>query len=279
MPELPEVETWVRRLREGGPNVPPVLGRRFAHVEVHLPRLVVHPEAAAFVRRLTGQRIHALGRRGKFLLVYLDRGILLLHLGMSGTFRFLRAGEPLPRHAHVVFHLEHGYRWVFQDPRTFGRVAWYAHPWKPLKALGPEPLNPDFTWQDLAQRLRRRRARIKGLLLDQRFLAGVGNIYADEALHRAGLHPQTPAHVLDASHVRRLWQALRQVLYLGIRHRGATFDAVYPDGHFQNHFLVYGREKRPCYTCGTAIQRCVVAGRSAYFCPQCQPYREQAGWA
>ncbi len=274
MPELPEVETWVRRLREGGPHVPSILGLRLEYVKVHLPRLVVHPDAVTFTRRLAGQRIHAVGRRGKFILVYLDHGVLLLHLGMSGSFRFLRTGEPLPRHAHLVFLLENGYQWVFRDPRTFGRAGWYAHPWIPLASLGPEPLNPEFSWQDLYRRLRTRRARIKSLLLDQRFLAGVGNIYADEALYRAGLHPLTPAYTLTPAQARQLWQALQRVLCLGIRYRGATFDAVYPDGEFQNHFLVYGREKRPCYTCGTAIERRVIAGRSAYFCPRCQPYRE-----
>lgn len=274
MPELPEVETWVRRLRESGPHVPSIMGLRLEHVEVRLPRLVVHPDVTTFTRRLSGRTIHALGRRGKFILVYLDHGVLLLHLGMSGAFQFLQAKEPLPRHAHLVFLLENGYRWVFRDPRTFGRAAWYAHPWEPLASLGPEPLNPDFSWQDFYRRLRTRRARLKSLLLDQRFLAGVGNIYADEALYRAGLHPLTPAHTLTPIQAHRLWQALREVLGLGIRHRGATFDTVYPHGEFQNHFQVYKREKRPCYTCGALIERRVIAGRSAYFCPQCQPFRE-----
>ncbi len=274
MPELPEVETWVRRLRWGGPQVPSLLHQRVEDVLVLLPRQIKHPAPEVFPQRLRGQRLRAFARRGKFILAYLDHGLLLLHLGMSGSFRFLPSHAPLPRHARVVFLLESGLQWIFHDPRTFGQVAWYPHPWPVLDHLGPDPLLPTFTWQEFARRVHTRRARIKAVLLDQRTLAGVGNIYADEALHRAGIHPLLPAHRLSEPQVRHLWKALRLVLSLGIRHLGASFDPVYPGGKFQNHFLVYGRENRPCYTCGERITRRVIAGRSSYFCPACQPYRE-----
>ncbi len=274
MPELPEVTLWMRRLREGGPDLPALLHERIARVHIVLARQVVHPEPEAFRHRLEGQSIRALARRGKYLLVYLDRGVLLLHLGMSGAFAVVRASHPLPRHTRVAFALASGRVWCFVDPRTFGRVAWYLHPWEALQHLGPEPLSPDFAWEHLARRLAHRRAPIKSLLLDQRVVAGVGNIYADEALHRAGLHPATPAGRLDNGALRRLWRALREVLALGVRHRGASFDAVYPHGQFQNHFRVYGRHGQPCYTCGTPIARMRLAGRSTYFCPRCQPTEE-----
>ncbi len=273
MPELPEVETWRRRLSRGGPFTPPLLGLCIREVQVRLPRLVAEPDPDTFARRVRGQCIRAFGRRGKYLLAYLDRGVLLFHLGMSGAFAFLPSTGPLPRHAHGVLHLDTGLRWVFRDPRTFGRVAWLAHPWPYLAPrLGPEPLSPDFTPQVWARRLQGRTARLKALLLNQRVLAGVGNIYADEALHRAGLHPLVRPQDLTPDQVRRLWQALREVLRMGLHHRGATFDGVYPEGQFQNHFLVYGRAGEPCYTCQHPIARIRVAGRSTHFCPRCQPW-------
>ena len=251
--------------------MPALVGRRVLGAWVHDPAFL--GEDTPWPARVVGQRIHAVGRRGKFLLVYLEEGVLLLHLGMSGRFVALPAGEVRPRHTRWVLRLEGGWDWAFVDPRGFGRVRWVRHPWKALVHLGPEPLGPFFTPEALARRLAGRRARIKGLLLDQRFVAGVGNIYADEALHRAGLHPAREAGSLTRAEVFRLWTALRDVLREGLRHRGATLDAVYPDGGFQRVLRVYGRAGRPCYTCGAAIRRTVLAGRSAHFCPRCQPLR------
>lgn len=273
MPELPEVATWRRLLQQGGPQGPSLVHELIHQAHLLLPRQLVHPEPARFPQILRGQTIRALGRRGKYLLVYLDRGVLLVHLGMSGSFAFVPLGEPFPRHTRWALDLASGWRWCFVDPRTFGRVAWYPHPWHALSHLGPEPLSSEFTWKHLAQQLQGRRAAIKSLLLNQGLVAGVGNIYADEALHRAGLHPETPAGALRSHQIQALWKALREVLGLGLRHRGATFDSVYPHGQFQNHFRVYGRAGQPCYTCGTPIQRIRLAGRGTHFCPRCQPTR------
>ncbi len=272
MPELPEVETIARALREGGRGARPIVGRAVRVARVLWPRTVAEPDPATFAARWPGRRIVAVGRRGKFLRLTLDAGWhALVHLRMSGDLVVLPGDAALPRHARLYLDLDDGRRLVFDDPRKFGRWWLTRTPDAVLGHLGPEPLDPAFTPAVLARQLRGRRARLKALLLDQRVVAGVGNIYADEALHRAGLHPLRRAHTLTDAEITALWRALRQVLQEGIAHNGASIDWMYRGGGFQNTFRVYGRAGQVCYTCGEPIRRVRVAQRSTHFCPRCQP--------
>lgn len=273
MPELPEVETIARWLREGSPEGPALLGRTFQAVEVLWPRTLAAPDPATFIVRLPGRRVTAIGRRGKFLRIWLDDGaVLLLHLRMSGDLRWQPPPATAPHpHDRLVFHFADGWRLGFNDPRKFGRVWLVNDEQTVLGDLGPEPLDPAFSAEDFYARLRRSRTRLKALLLDQRFLAGLGNIYADEALFQAGLHPLRPAHTLTPPEAERLFHAIRQVLQAGIAHHGASIDWVYRGGDFQNHFAVYRRAGQPCRRCGTPIQRLVIGQRGSHFCPHCQP--------
>ncbi|GAP07211.1 MAG TPA: bifunctional DNA-formamidopyrimidine glycosylase/DNA-(apurinic or apyrimidinic site) lyase [Anaerolinea thermolimosa] len=275
MPELPEVETIVRALREGGRGGEAVPGHRIEGVDVSWPRSVAEPSVEVLTRQVVGQRIETVTRRGKFVVLPLDTQALLIHLRMSGDLRVETTGERKLPHDRIRFFLSGGLSLVFNDPRKFGRV-WLVEDWqKFLAGLGPEPLDEKFTADELAQRLGMTRRRIKPLLLDQTFLAGLGNIYTDEALHLAGIHPLAPAWKLSAEQVVHLWRAIRSVLMEGIRRNGASIDWVYRGGEFQHHFRVYQRAGMPCSVCGSAIQRMVVGQRGTYFCPVCQPPWEE----
>lgn len=271
MPELPEVETLARVLGDL------LVGRSILGVEVRWPRTVAAPDPETFVRRLAGRCICEIRRRGKWLLLGLDgEEWLLVHLRMSGRLAVKDADAPEDPHARVLFYLENGQRMCFSDPRKFGRMVLTACPEDWLGDLGPEPLDPALTPERLAQMLKGRRVRLKPLLADQRFLTGLGNIYADEVLWRAGLHPLRRANTLTPEEVARLHQAVREVLEEAIAHRGTTLadrQYVLPDGRpgeFAAHLVVYGREGAPCPRCSTPIVRAWVGGRSAHFCPQCQ---------
>ena len=264
MPELPEVETFVRQLRG------PLTGRTITRATLHWPRHVATPSPRQFSRRIRGQRITAVGRRGKYLVFSLSHGSLLIHLKMSGGLTVAPAGATRDRHAHTVFHLDDGNEFRFSDTRKFGRVYLVDRPEAVTGKLGPEPLAADFTAQTLARRLAAHSRALKPLLLDQTFLAGVGNIYADEALHLAGLHPLRKSDTLSLAEARRLWRSLRRVLRQGIRLNGASIDWVYRGGEFQHQFRVYRRAGEPCLTCGRPIRRIVVGQRSTHFCPRCQ---------
>lgn len=276
MPELPEVET-VRRSLAG------VLeGRALVAVEVLDPRLVAPAAPAAFARRLVGQRVRRLCRRGKFLLFQLAPSgeVLLLHLRMTGylllapRLRRQMCREPGLR---ARFGLEGGMDLLLWDLRRFGTAEVHtpvslAHR---LAALGPEPLGPAFTPGSLARRLAGRSVRVKTFLLDQANLAGLGNIYADEALFRAGIHPERRAGSLTEDEVSRLHQAIVELLEEAIAWGGTTVrtyrDARGAAGGFQQRLAVYGRAGQPCPRCGTPVARIRVAGRSSCFCPACQP--------
>jgi len=170
-----------------------------------------------------------------------------------------------------LFNLDNGWDLRFSDARKFGRVSLYADPEVVLGQLGPEPLAPNFTHEQLANMLHARKRLLKPLLLDQSFLAGLGNIYSDEALHQAGLHPLRRSDSLSNAEVKRLWRSIRETLEMGIHHNGASIDWVFRGGDFQHHFRVYKQEGEPCFNCGTQIQRTVVGGRGTHFCPHCQP--------
>lgn len=278
MPELPEVETIARALRSGGrENQPPILGRSLAGGVVLWPRTLVEPSAAEFNSRLVGQRVEDVSRRGKFIRIRLSQDTLLIHLRMSGDLRVepLRSADgaeiPLQLHDRLALNFDDGLRLVFNDTRKFGRVWLVRDPQAVLAGLGPEPLDPAFTAREFARRLQARSRQLKPLLLDQTFLAGLGNIYADEALHAARLHPLTLSNSLSDENCRQLWHAIRNVLNEGIRRNGASIDWVYRGGSFQNQFHAYGRSGEPCPNCGAPIQRILVGQRATHFCPVCQP--------
>jgi formamidopyrimidine-DNA glycosylase len=273
MPELPEVETIRLALRQGAGGAPKLPGQRIEGVRLGWPRHVAAPSPAAFRRRIRGQTIRDVQRRGKYLVLPLTQETLLIHLMMSGDLAMLPAGEPPRPHDHTILSLDTGWELRFNDPRKFGKVLLLLRPEQLLGGLGPEPLSPQFTRQVLAERLSGRGRALKPLLLDQAFLAGLGNIYADEALHRARLHPLRRSDSLRPEEVAGLWRGIRQALRAGLRHNGASIDWVYRGGDFQNHFRAYGRTGEPCPVCGTPIQRIMVGQRSTHFCPQCQQER------
>jgi formamidopyrimidine-DNA glycosylase len=277
MPELPEVETIARALRSGErENQPSILGRTLAGGDVLWPRTLAEPSVAEFSPRLAGQRVEQVTRRGKFLCLRLSQDTVLIHLRMSGDLRVepLRAADsavmPLQTHDRLALIFTDGLRLVFNDTRKFGRVWLVRDPQTVLGGLGPEPLDPAFSPEEFARRLRARSRQLKPLLLDQTFIAGLGNIYADEALHAARLHPLTASNQLSDENCFQLWHAIRNVLLEGIQRNGSSIDWVYRGGSYQNQFRAYGRSGEPCPNCGAPIQRILVGQRATHFCPVCQ---------
>jgi len=271
MPELPEVETIVRGLRTGDSGRPALPGMMVERVSVRWPGHIAEPSVPVFKRRVRGQVIRDVSRRGKFVVIPLDRETLLIHLRMSGDLQVAPTAAAPDRYAHTVFHLSEGWDLRFSDARKFGRVYLAQDPQSVLGTLGPEPLDPDFTPAVLSLRLRNHRRTLKPLLLDQTFIAGLGNIYADEALHRACLHPLRRSDSLRREEAERLWQGIREALQTGLQHNGASIDWVFRGGDFQNHFRVYQRTGEPCPICGSSIARIVLGQRGTHFCPSCQP--------
>jgi formamidopyrimidine-DNA glycosylase len=275
MPELPEVETVARGLRAS------LVGSTIVDVEVRWARSVVPPDLAAFAAGLIGQTVTAVGRRGKWIIVSLKKaGALLVHLRMTGRLVIEPVDAPDDPHVRVLLQLDDGRRLRFSDQRKFGRLVLSSDPHAILADLGPEPLADDFTAARLEEMLARRRGRIKPLLLNQRFLAGLGNIYADEALWRASLHPLRRADTLTPAEVRRLFQAIRSLLQAAIGSGGTTLaDSAYqqPDGRsgeYADLLAVYGRTGQTCQRCRTEIERIVVGQRSTHYCPRCQTLPE-----
>jgi formamidopyrimidine-DNA glycosylase len=273
MPELPEVETVRARLE------PVLTGRRFERVEIHDPRLVRPHEPAEVAAELEGERVAAVERRGKYLIFRFESGrVLLIHLRMTGSLRHTSADLAEDPHRRAVVRLDNGSDVAYRDVRRFG--TWLLlepgelEPYLGTR-VGEEPLDALFTAARLGERLARRRAPIKSALLDQRTLAGMGNIYVDEALWRAKVHPLRAAESLDRNELRRLHKAVRAALEAGIARQGSTLrDYALPDGgsgSMQHEFKVYGREGEPCDRCGTPISKTRVAGRGTWFCPTCQP--------
>jgi formamidopyrimidine-DNA glycosylase len=270
MPELPEVETVVRGLRL------PLAGRTLDGVTVRWPRTIAFPSVDEFEARIVGRQVVSVGRRGKYVVIGLDKGYLLIHLKMSGRLLVAPADEPQDMHTHTVFDLSDGRQLRFRDVRKFGRVYLVDDAELVTAGLGPEPLDDEFSLNAFRRLLDRRRGRLKSLLLNQAFLAGLGNIYADESLFAARLHPLRKADSLTPDEQARLYEAMRLVLSRAVAGRGTTLDDQgYVDargqaGAYQEQIAVYGRQGQPCPVCGTAIERIVVGGRSTHFCPQCQ---------
>ena len=261
MPELPEVETVVRTLR------PHVVGLTIARAEFR-SKFVTPGDRGALADGLIGRRIEAVERRGKFIWIQLDQGHLAVHLGMTGRLLF---GGVEGTHTHGVFFLNDALL-VYDDIRQFGRIEFSQAMPRRIAALGPEPL--EISLPDFVERLRSRDTRVKPLLLNQKFLAGLGNIYVDEALFRAGIHPQRAASRIPKARAADLHTAINEILRVAIEHKGSSIsdyvDADGTKGGFQLLHQVYGRAGEACSKCGSEIQRIVVAQRGTHFCPQCQ---------
>jgi formamidopyrimidine-DNA glycosylase len=282
MPELPEVETVARGLRRT------IVGRRI--LSVRLGKTDFMDDPAALEQHLPGRRIEAVERYGKFMLLRLSQAIganevlangdspssaLLVHLGMTGQIAPNPAAQPCEKHTHACFLLDDNRELRYTDARRFGRLAYLsaARLAEELRAFGADPL--EISSEEFVMQARSRRARIKALLLDQSFLRGVGNIYADESLWRAKLHPGRLGSTLKRAEAKKLHRVLRAILEKAIVLRGSSIsdflDVEGRPGQYQLHHRAYGREGKPCYSCGATIRRAIVAGRSSYFCPKCQP--------
>lgn len=269
MPELPEVETIKNEL------TPHLIGRRLTDITLLWKGVVRQPAAEEFCSRLISQKISGLSRRGKYLIAHLSGGdSLIIHLKMSGSLLLSRDSLP-PEYTRAILHLDSGARIFFRDPRKFGAM-WLTRDEKAaIPELGPEPLEANFTPEVFAKRLKNRTAPVKALLCDQSVIAGIGNMYADEALFAARIHPLRLGGSLSPSEIKRLHEAIRQVLRAGIANKGASVVNYYrPSGKMGTaHFefkVAHGRGKF-CPRCGTPIQRITVRNRGTYFCPACQP--------
>lgn len=272
MPEMPEVEVIVQGLCQQ------IVGEVIRDVCVRWPRSIDRPDVETFMERLCGQTIREVRRRGKFVIMDLSQGCLLIHLRMTG--QLLLHDEPNEaleedKHVHVLLRFASDRTLYFRDMRKFGRFYLVDDASEIVGDLGPEPLAEGFTPTALAKLFEGRWARIKSLLLDQHIVAGLGNIYTDESLWKAGIHPCRPVDDLDFEEIERLHGSIRQVLRAAVKNRGTTLKS-YRDlnnkrGRNQERLAVYGRKGEACPRCGQAIEREVVAGRGTHYCPACQP--------
>jgi len=283
MPELPEVETIVRKLK------PHLLGKTITAAEVRWARTLAFPSPRKFKSQIKGQEIQDVTRRAKFFILQLSDYSLLIHLRMSGDLLIKDSKIKPEKHDRLILKLQSAESalpedpsnlvhaaalrrasLVFNDTRKFGRVWLVSDAAEVLGRLGPEPFSKKFTPTWLHTALHNKHRQIKPLLLDQTFLAGLGNIYTDESLNMAKLHPLMISDAITLKQAEALHDAIRNVLKEGIRRNGASFDWVYRGGEFQNYFRVYDRAGKPCPTCGTNIERILVGQRSTHFCPNCQ---------
>ncbi len=272
VPELPEVETIRRDLE------PLVVGRAIVGVEVDAGTIQLLAAASIEVLRenLVGRRINSVGRRGKYLMFGLDDGrTFVLHLRMTGRLVWRERGADAEKYERAKLMLDDGHDLRWADLRKFGTWRIHVDTAELLQKLGPEPIDEGFSLKLFRQALGKRTAPVKAVLLDQRRIAGLGNIYVDEALYQARVRPDTPAGWLSPAATKRLWQASREVLERGIANRGASFkdyvDGQGNPGQQHLHVQVFRRDGKPCYACGTIIFRTVVGGRGTHFCPRCQP--------
>jgi formamidopyrimidine-DNA glycosylase len=278
--ELPEVEVVRRDLEKE------VVGRRVRSVDVRPHRNAMrvirrHARRKEFADRLAGKKMTKVDRKGKYVLIHLDDGdVLVVHFGMSGQFLRGTKRQSFPTHTHVVIEFQQGGDLRFIDPRTFGEMfvtsADELGKVKELDHIAIDPLEDTFTWQEFSGELARRATKLKSLLMDQKFVSGLGNIYSDEVLFAAGLRHDRMSDSLSSQEVRRLYRAIREVVQDAIRYRGTTLDdEAYVDlfgkpGEFQAELKVYGRKGLACRRCRTPIDVVKISGRNSYFCPQCQ---------
>jgi formamidopyrimidine-DNA glycosylase len=273
MPEMPEVETIRRTL------VNKISGRTIKEVEFLLARLVKWPTAAEFQAVLTSRKIVTITRRGKYLLFHLDDNqVLVIHLRMTGRLQYITAGMEKDKFTRIIFKLDNSDLLVYADTRTLGTL--YLMPveelWRisGLATMGPEPLTPEFSLAYVSEMLKKHHGKIKAILLNQKYIGGLGNIYVDESLAIAGIHPERIASSLSESENEKLFHAINKIIADAIEHGGTSFrdyrDASGKTGNHQHHLRVYGRKAEPCFTCGTPIVWKEVSGRGTHFCPECQ---------
>ncbi|NRS50626.1 DNA-formamidopyrimidine glycosylase [Brevibacillus sp. HB2.2] len=273
MPELPEVETVVRTLRGL------VMGKTIERVSVHLARIVRQPDdVEAFKSLLVGQTIQDIQRRAKFIQFFLNEDVLVSHLRMEGRYGVYQADDPVEKHTHVVFHFTDGTELRYRDVRQFGTMDLFPKGKEttvgPLAKLGVEPLDKSFTPEVLGKLLKGRSTKIKPLLLNQECIVGLGNIYVDESLFKAGIHPEKPAGKLTDKDVIRLHESIVSTLQEAVEQGGSSIKSYVNGqgemGMFQQSLLVYGRKDEACTKCGAEIIRFVVGGRGTHICPDCQ---------
>lgn len=267
MPELPEVETFVRQLK------PALVGKTILAADLRWNRTLAMPSPKKFREQITSQKIMAVSRRAKYLNIQLKDFNLIIHLRMSGDLSIKNSTIRPEKHDRLIIKLSGNKSLIFNDTRKFGRVWLTANSDEVLGKLGPEPFSKEFTAQWLHTALHNKKRQLKPLLLDQTFLAGLGNIYTDEALHMAKLHPVAASDSVTAQQAEALHAAIRKVLKAGIRRNGASIDWAYRGGQFQNYFRVYDREGTACVVCGTQIQKIIVGQRGTHVCPHCQTVR------
>ncbi|MEC2054683.1 DNA-formamidopyrimidine glycosylase [Peribacillus psychrosaccharolyticus] len=274
MPELPEVETVRRTLEQL------VIGKTIKDVEIYWPKIIKAPEPVEqFSDALIGQTIHEIGRRGKFLIFQLDDYSLVSHLRMEGKYAVYPESEPRDKHTHVVFTFTDGYQLRYRDVRKFGTMHLFKKGEEvskmPLLHLGPEPLSDEFTIADLSMKLAKTNRKIKSVLLDQTVVVGIGNIYVDESLFRAGIHPERMASSLTLDEITRIHGEVKLTLAEAVEKGGSTIRSYVNSqgqiGMFQLELFVYGRKGEPCKRCGTPLEKLVVGGRGTHICPVCQP--------
>lgn len=274
MPELPEVETIRRTLQHL------VVNKTIDDVTIRWPKIIQHPEdTTQFVHLIRGETFRNVGRKGKFLLFYLDDYILVSHLRMEGKYRVTRREEEIDKHTHVIFHCTDGEDIRYNDVRKFGTMHLFPigqeMKQKPLNQLGPDPFEASYTLKYVEEKLKRTTRMIKAALLDQTIIAGLGNIYVDEVLFLANIHPETRANTLTKKQIKAIWHYAQVVLEKAVQLGGSSIRS-YVDGEgemgmFQQELYVYGRQNFPCEKCGTEILKLKVSGRGTHICPTCQP--------
>jgi formamidopyrimidine-DNA glycosylase len=277
MPELPEVQTIVNALKFGGRGGSPLIGLTVNEAVLLWPGTLAEPDDPNALQMLVNQKVLDIRRRGKYILLEFDIHIVLIHLRMSGDIRVhsISSTDSLPsfieKHDRFVIYFKEQIAMVFNDTRKFGRIWLVKSEDQVTGKLGPEPLAPGFTAKQFYKMLQGVQRQIKPLLLDQTFLAGLGNIYTDESLFLAGIHPRTISNTLDEEMSEKLLGSIREVLEEGIRRNGSSIDWIYRGGDFQNYFKVYQRTGDACFNCGQPILRILVGQRGTHFCPNCQP--------
>lgn len=275
MPELPEVEIVRTILSEQ------VIGKTIDDIKITYPKIIRTPaDSEQFKLLLVGKRLDAINRRGKYLLFVFDDITLVSHLRMEGKYLYLdqeASLDPVNKHTHVIFSFTDGSELHYQDVRKFGTMdlVWNQElaNFPALTKLGQEPISEDFDAEDFAKRLLGRSCTIKQALLNQEIVSGLGNIYVDDSLAKSGISPLKPARDLTATEIQRLVPAMREILEEAIRYGGSTiksFETIYGKGSMQDHLLVYGQTGKPCFRCGTPIEKIKLAGRGTHYCPSCQ---------
>jgi len=274
MPELPEVETIVRALKDGGRGADSILGKKIVDAKVFWNRTIEEPGPKIFTKKIVGQKINKIKRRGKYIHIHLNNDHLFFHLRMSGDIVIEEESIPVHKHVRIYVCLDDDRKISFYNPRKFGRVWLVDNPKKVIGKLGIEPFDETLDKKMLYQMLNSRKRQLKPLLMDQTFIAGLGNIYTDEALHMSKLHPLSISDQINIKESGLLLNSIRSVLETGIKTNGASFDWMYKGGEFQNQFRVFQRKGEECPVCGTEIRKMVVGQRGTHICPNCQQVQE-----